>query len=175
MLDELDRVLAPGGVFVLVGPNWSGPHNAIRAALQLCRGADRYWHYESLWQAGVGLLRSVRLGPQGPRRAPAPLPADRAQDARRQRSIFVTRMTTRYICVIRCRSASGLLLAVTRSCTSIASDPVARHVERAVSESRDVERVGVSQVRPALAVTIVVSRSAADVCVGLSGARSANA
>jgi SAM-dependent methyltransferase len=58
MLDELDRVLAPGGVFVLVGPNWCGPHNAIRAVIQLCRGADRYWHYESLWQAGVGLLRS---------------------------------------------------------------------------------------------------------------------
>jgi SAM-dependent methyltransferase len=58
MLDELDRVLAPGGVFMLVGPNWSRPHNAIRAALQLCRGADRYWHYESRWQVGVGLLRS---------------------------------------------------------------------------------------------------------------------
>jgi len=59
MLSELDRVLAPGGIFVLVGPNWSGPHNAIRALVQLSRGADRYWHYESPWQACVGLLRSV--------------------------------------------------------------------------------------------------------------------
>jgi SAM-dependent methyltransferase len=59
MLEELDRVLAPGGVFVLVGPNWSGPHNAIRALVQLFRGADRYWQYESSWQACVGLLRSL--------------------------------------------------------------------------------------------------------------------
>lgn len=57
MLSELDRVLAPGGVFVLVGPNWSGPHNAIRALVNLSRGAERYWHYESAWQAFVGLMR----------------------------------------------------------------------------------------------------------------------
>lgn len=59
MLDDLDRVLAPGGIFVLVGPNWSGPHNPVRAVLQLCRGADRYWHYESIWQACVGFVRGL--------------------------------------------------------------------------------------------------------------------
>ena len=59
MLSELDRVLAPGGIFVLVGPNWSGPHNAIRGAVQLLRGAHRYWHFESMWQACVGLVRAV--------------------------------------------------------------------------------------------------------------------
>jgi SAM-dependent methyltransferase len=60
MLTELDRVLAPGGIFVLVGPNWSGPHNAIRGAVQLMRGADRYWHFESMWQVWLGLLRAVK-------------------------------------------------------------------------------------------------------------------
>jgi SAM-dependent methyltransferase len=59
MLAELDRVLAPGGLFVLVGPNWSGPHNAFRALIQLYRGADRYWHYESPWQACLGLVRGL--------------------------------------------------------------------------------------------------------------------
>ena len=59
MLTELDRVLAPGGIFVLVGPNWSGPHNAIRALVQMSRGAERYWQYESPWQACTGLVRSL--------------------------------------------------------------------------------------------------------------------
>jgi SAM-dependent methyltransferase len=57
MLAELDRVLAPGGVFVLVGPNLGGPLKAIRALAQLLSGADRYWQYESTWQAVVGLVR----------------------------------------------------------------------------------------------------------------------
>jgi len=60
ILAELDRVLTPGGIFVLVGPNWSGPHNAIRGAVQLLRGADRYWHFESMWQVCLGLLRAVK-------------------------------------------------------------------------------------------------------------------
>jgi hypothetical protein len=36
------------------------PHNAIRGAVQLMRGADRYWHFESMWQVCVGLRRAVK-------------------------------------------------------------------------------------------------------------------
>ena len=141
MLDELDRVLAPGGVFVLVGPNWSGPHNAIRAALQLCRGADRYWQYESLWQAGVGLLRSfawdlkVRVERQPRFLLIEPIMRDGKIHFRDSDDDAVH----------LCHPVSFRKWFTARGYEVVHSTlriQVARHVERAVSESRDVERAG---------------------------------
>jgi SAM-dependent methyltransferase len=61
MLEELDRVLKPEGIFIIYGPNWSGPNNAIRALLRILRDKqERYWHYQTSTSAFLGLLRSVK-------------------------------------------------------------------------------------------------------------------
>jgi SAM-dependent methyltransferase len=58
LLDEIDRVLMPGGMIVIVCPNWSGPNNAIRAIqIKLTKG-DRYWQYETLLDSLFGIVRS---------------------------------------------------------------------------------------------------------------------
>lgn len=59
ILSELDRVLKPGGLFVLHGPNWSGPNISIRAIQSLLRSGQRYWQYERIFDALLGLFRTL--------------------------------------------------------------------------------------------------------------------
>jgi len=58
VLSELDRVLKPGGLFILHGPNWSGPNISIRAIQSLLRSGQRYWQYENIFDAILGLFRT---------------------------------------------------------------------------------------------------------------------
>lgn len=60
-LSELDRVLMPGGFFLLYGPNWSGPNNGLRACQKLLFGRrTRHWQYETLPAAFLGVLRAFK-------------------------------------------------------------------------------------------------------------------
>lgn len=58
-LAEADRVLKPGGVFVLVGPNWSGLNNPLKAVWVTLVKRTRYWLYETVADAIAGILRSL--------------------------------------------------------------------------------------------------------------------
>jgi SAM-dependent methyltransferase len=59
LLGEIDRVLAPGGSAIIVGPNWSGISNPLRALMNRRRGAARYWQFETLEDCALGLVRSI--------------------------------------------------------------------------------------------------------------------
>ena len=85
MLDELDRVLAPGGVFMLAGRSELEPSTQRDSggAPAVSRGRSLLALRAPVTGGGWSAPQ-LRLGPQRPRRAPAPLPADRDQNARRQ-------------------------------------------------------------------------------------------
>jgi SAM-dependent methyltransferase len=57
-LAEAHRVLKPGGVFVLVGPNWSGLNNPLKALYVTLVKRTRYWLYETAADAAAGIIRS---------------------------------------------------------------------------------------------------------------------
>jgi SAM-dependent methyltransferase len=59
LLDEIDRVLRPGGIVVIVAPNWSGLNNPIRGLQALLSHKDRYWQYESVMDCVLGIVRSL--------------------------------------------------------------------------------------------------------------------
>jgi|WetSurMetagenome_2_1015567.scaffolds.fasta_scaffold160376_2 SAM-dependent methyltransferase len=58
-LAEADRVLKPGGVLVVVGPNWSGPNNPLKGLYATLVKRTRYWRYETVWDALTGVFRSL--------------------------------------------------------------------------------------------------------------------
>lgn len=58
-LTELDRVLVPGGVMIIRGPNWSGPNIPVRALQSILVRRRRFWQYETLMQAVLGLVRTA--------------------------------------------------------------------------------------------------------------------
>jgi SAM-dependent methyltransferase len=58
VLSEMKRVLAPGGRVIIQGPNWGGPNNPIRALIVLLTGGRRYFQFERIPEAFLGLLLS---------------------------------------------------------------------------------------------------------------------
>lgn len=58
-LAEFDRVLVPGGVMIIRGPNWSGPNVPVRALQSILVRRRRFWQYETFTQAGLGLVRTA--------------------------------------------------------------------------------------------------------------------
>jgi ubiquinone/menaquinone biosynthesis C-methylase UbiE len=57
-LSEFDRILAPGGIMIIRGPNWSGPNVPVRAFQSLLVRHRRFWQYETLADAVTGLARA---------------------------------------------------------------------------------------------------------------------
>jgi len=56
-MSELDRVLKPGGVFVIMGPNWSGLNNPVRGLFTTLLKRQRYWHFENSLDSIIGIPR----------------------------------------------------------------------------------------------------------------------
>ena len=59
MLYEIDRVLAAGGKNIILSPNCAGPSGPVRALQSLLTHNDRWWRYETIRDALVGLPRSL--------------------------------------------------------------------------------------------------------------------
>jgi SAM-dependent methyltransferase len=57
MLNEIDRVLKPGGLSIIICPNWSGPNPAITALKYNLKG-NRYWRHETFISSLTFLFRS---------------------------------------------------------------------------------------------------------------------
>lgn len=58
VLNQMHRVLKPGGRLIIKCPNWSGINNPVRALQSLTRNRHRYWQYESVSDAFFGLFRA---------------------------------------------------------------------------------------------------------------------
>lgn len=59
MLDEMDRVLKPGGIYVICCPNWSGINVYIMALMHHLKDKSRFWQLESLSESMIGIFRSI--------------------------------------------------------------------------------------------------------------------
>lgn len=60
LLNEIDRVLKPGGVVFILGPNIAGPHRIVKGINKLVREKTRYWQFESVFDclfSGTKLLK----------------------------------------------------------------------------------------------------------------------
>ncbi|MFN0158297.1 MAG: class I SAM-dependent methyltransferase [Bacteroidota bacterium] len=57
ILAELDRVLKPSGIFVIMGPNWSGLNNPVRGLYTTLLKRSRYWQFEESVDAILGIPR----------------------------------------------------------------------------------------------------------------------
>lgn len=57
-LKEMDRVLKPGGTLIINCPNWAGLNVPVRALASLIFAKKRYWQYEKIDDAALGILRS---------------------------------------------------------------------------------------------------------------------
>jgi len=58
MLQELARVLKPGGHMVIIGPNMGGPHRSILAMHSLLfKKQSRFWQYQNLLDSIGGLIK----------------------------------------------------------------------------------------------------------------------
>ncbi len=59
LLSEMARVTRPGGKIIIVGPNLSGPHRAVLAIINLLRGAERFWQYQTIIECASGFFKSL--------------------------------------------------------------------------------------------------------------------
>lgn len=58
-LDEMHRVLKPGGKLIIDCPNWSGINVAITAMKHTLIKKDRFWLYNSFADSFAGIFRSM--------------------------------------------------------------------------------------------------------------------
>lgn len=59
-LDELVRVLKPGGKAIIICPNWSGINVAIMAFLYTLKSNDRRWQLHNPIESLIGIVRSIK-------------------------------------------------------------------------------------------------------------------
>lgn len=59
ILNEMNRVLKPGGIFVISCPNWSGINVPIMGLLNILKTKDRFWRFNNLSDSFFGIFRSV--------------------------------------------------------------------------------------------------------------------
>lgn len=57
-LSEMSRVLKPNGLLIIKCPNWAGLNAPVRALISLIFMKKRYWQYEKISDAILGILRS---------------------------------------------------------------------------------------------------------------------
>jgi len=60
ILNEMDRVLKPGGKFIISCPNWSGINVPIMGCLSILKSKDRFWRFNSFSDSFLGIFRSVK-------------------------------------------------------------------------------------------------------------------
>jgi ubiquinone/menaquinone biosynthesis C-methylase UbiE len=58
-LNQIKKVLKPGGTVIIVCPNWSGIHAVVHAFLSILLKKNRYWRYEKLTDAAAGYFRVI--------------------------------------------------------------------------------------------------------------------
>lgn len=59
-LDEIDRVLKPGGYFIAEFPNWSSPLVGIAAIQRLISQKDRLWQIDNIADAFIYIFRAKK-------------------------------------------------------------------------------------------------------------------
>ncbi|MCX6147774.1 MAG: class I SAM-dependent methyltransferase [Candidatus Kapabacteria bacterium] len=59
-LDELVRVLKPGGKAIIICPNWSGINVPIMAFLYTLKSKDRRWQLHNPIESLFGIIRSIK-------------------------------------------------------------------------------------------------------------------
>lgn len=57
-LNEMNRVLKPNGTLIIDSPNWAGLNAPVRALISLIFARKRYWRYENINDAILGIFRS---------------------------------------------------------------------------------------------------------------------
>lgn len=58
-LDDMDRVLKPGGFIIIQSPNWSGINVYLSAVMHFLKSKDRFWLLNNFWDAFFGVFRSI--------------------------------------------------------------------------------------------------------------------
>lgn len=59
-LDDMDRVLKPGGYIIIQSPNWSGINVYLSAILHFLKSKDRFWQLNNFFDAFFGIFRSIK-------------------------------------------------------------------------------------------------------------------
>lgn len=57
-LNEIDRVLKPGGFVIIQCPNWSGVNHFVTGIFHIMFKKDRFWQLNTLKDAFLGIFRS---------------------------------------------------------------------------------------------------------------------
>lgn len=59
-LDDMDRVLKPGGYIIIQSPNWSGINVYLSAVIHFLKSKDRFWLLNNFFDAFIGIFRSIK-------------------------------------------------------------------------------------------------------------------
>lgn len=60
ILDEMVRVLKPGGIIIIQAPNWSSPNVAFPALVNMLKKQKRYWLFNNLFDVLIYPLRTIK-------------------------------------------------------------------------------------------------------------------